>query len=363
ASYASVVYRVAMLELPEFPDLYGADSPANTWLTLPFTTDDGRVSAFAFALAVGLIGTLLALVVQRLPARFATGAVHVAAAAVKLLVLLGLVTLVIAANRPALVNPVSLTRHVYDWAVVVGSLGVMLAFGDRTCSTPWFATALGAVVAVRATEHVRSPMWWSYPSVWHEVIGAILLCAVPLGLAVGLAASRLSPRTGQRHPLRCIAGGSLALACALLSLDGFTWYAPSLPNKKLSHTTHCLEDVPGRAYRFPSGGGSRADVGDWRLSRYNTPQLERITHAVLYAALDEPAADYLPVLAEIAKDDLPLYVYASYLESIDLFTLSPFYVSNSSCAIASAPLGRLQKEQPPASVHTVRQLLEWLRKA
>jgi hypothetical protein len=84
---------------------------------------------------------------------------------------------------------------------------------------------------------------------------------------------------------------------------------------------------------------------------------------LLYASLDEPAVDYLPVLAEIAKDDLPLYVYASYLESVDLWTVPQFYVSNSSCATADASLGRLRSEQPPSSVRSLRQLLAWLGRA
>jgi hypothetical protein len=123
----------------------------------------------------------------------------------------------------------------------------------------------------------------------------------------------------------------------------------------LPQTTHCVAEVPGLAYRFPSPGEkSEADARPAAIS-------ERFSKVVLYASLDQPAADYLPVL--LAAADRPVYAYASYLESVDLFTVASFYVSNSSCAIAGAPLRRLQQEQPPSSVHSLGQLLEWLGSA
>ena len=364
AAYVSVVYRVAMLELPEFPELQGADSPANTWLTVPFTTDDRRVSAFALAFAVLLIGGVLGLVVQRVPAHLASIALRMLSRLVIALALAGLLAFVVATNRPALVNPLHVARHVYDWAVVVGSLSVMLALRAPSSATLWFALALGAMIAVWASELARHPLWWSFPATWHEFVEGMLLRAAPLGLAVGLAASRTGPPTGKRAWLGGIAGGAFATACALLSLDGFTWFEPYLQDKRGDHTTRCLEEVPGEAYHVLRGSTSLAP-GDARhaLSRSRSAASERRTKVVLHTSLDEAATDFLPVLAVAADYDLRVYVYAAYLESVDLFTVAPLYVSNSSCAIVGASLSRMREAQPPASVRSVRQLLEWLGKS
>jgi len=364
AGYLSVVYRVAMLELPEFPELLGADSPANTWLTLPLTTDDRRVSAFALAIAVLLIGGVLALAAERAPARFASIALRALSLFVKILALLGLLASVVSAIRPTLVNPFHVTRHVYDWAVVVGSVSVMLALRDRSSATLWFTTALGAMIAVWTSELARQQLWWSFPFTWHEFVEGLLLRAAPLGLAAGLAASRLSPPAAKRAWLGWIGGTALTIACALLSLDGFTWFEPYLQDKRGYHTTRCLEEGPGQAYHVLRGSTSLAP-GEARhaLSRSRTPTSERLTKLVLHGSLDEPATNYLPVLAVAADYDLPVFVYAPYLESVHLFTVAPFYVSNSSCAIASASLRRLQQEQPPSSVRSLGELLAWLRSA
>lgn len=359
--YSSVVYRVAMLELPQFPELRSADSPANTWLTLPFTADERRVSAFALALAVGLIGGVLALAAQRTPAHVASIALRTVSHLVKGLALAGLLAFVLAANWPALLNPFHVTRHVYDWAVVVGSLSVMLALRDRAASTFWIAAALSSVVAVRTAGHA-SQMMWNYRATWPEFIQGVLVCATPLGLAVGLAAGRLG--RGKRFGLAWIGAGCLTIACALLSLDGFTWFEPYLQHERGHHTTRCLEEAPGNAYHIRKGSTALAP-GDARraFSRSPTTTREPPIKVVLHAALADPATDYLPVLSVAADYELPVYVYAPYLETVDLFTVAPLYVSNSSCAVASAPLRRLRNEPLPASVESVRQLLAWLDQA
>ena len=357
-SYSSVVYRSAMLHLPELPTLRSDSFAGSVYPTL-LLVPGNRVSPFELTALVTLVGVVLAAVLRRAPHRIAGVAAKAASMLVRWLVVAGFVVSVCAVNWPELIDPFYVTSHVSHWALVVGTLSIMLALHKREAATFWIASALGAMVAVRTTQHALHLMW-GFSSVWQEFQIGVLIRSLPIALAVGTAASHELWVKAMFERLWSVCA-CLTLIGMLMSLDGFTWYPPIRHGGNLSQTTSCVDEVPGAAYHLPLPGldpmlGHAIEAFNGALP----PAGERVSKIRLYASLEEPSSAYLPVLLEASKHSFPLYLYAAYLTPVDLFTVRPFFVSNSSCALTAASLDRLRRETPPASVRSIRDMLSWL---
>jgi hypothetical protein len=371
-SYVSTVCRVVLLDADwgVFGELWNSENYRQAqleWWSLPL--DQVTRAPMVLALMSGCLGTSVAVAARVLGQESRSKLIRFGGLAVGCFVLGAVCWLPYVASFGNSRLLVATLVHSFDWALLVASLSVALAWGKRTraVAVVWLAVAVAAVVSVRFVDLSSEKMELLRRSAWEPVRSLFLLVQATLACAVVAARAEVdveAPSARFARVARVSIAGLVASGCLLLQMDGQTWFeaiplegdlTPTATCKMPEETTSIVVDPRHRHAPGPAGIHELIRNSRRPAQGAARPKLE------LLAPLNAPVTGLVESLAVAGEHGYDLAIVGERFEEIDLITLAPFRVRKDRCVLLQTPLQRLAHgTRPPANVNTVSGLVAWL---
>ncbi|HEU5072934.1 MAG TPA: hypothetical protein VFU02_02150 [Polyangiaceae bacterium] len=334
------------------------------WWSLPLGPP--RRTPVVIALMSGALGTSIAVVSRRLGQNSRSRLIHFGLITVGCLVGGAVCWLLYVASTRNSALLLATLVHSFDWALLVASLCVALAWLKRPWAGVWLAVAVAAVVSVQFADLGSNKMELQRRSAWEPERDLFFLVQATLGAAVAAARARMQlgpavARTGRA--VRTTAAVIIVSGCVLLQIDGHTWFEATGLQGRLTPTASCAG--PEQAASILIELGARPvprPMAIYDQIRAAPPVATGGGRKVeLLASLDAPVTRLAESLAVAAGHGYDLAVIGERFEEVDLLTLAPVRVGRGRCVLLETSLQRLAHgARPPGNVATVSQLVAWL---